>query len=161
METQIRELENGSDSDYDITSSDETGSNFLLLKNCYNQTMGSELKEQLILHTKYDSDEQLDLKNVILLDNQSTLDLICNKKLATKIEKSNRTMNVQENGGTLDITHRAKLKGYTYKPWFSKKAIKNILSFKNMIKQYRVTYDSNDKMFVVHRKESGLPNMEF
>ena len=30
-----------------------------------------------------------------------------------------------------------------------------------MIKQYRVTYDSNDKMFVVHRKESGIPNMEF
>ena len=49
--------------------------------------MGSELKEQLILHTKYDSDEQLDLRNVILFDNQSTLDLICNKKLAAKIDK--------------------------------------------------------------------------
>ena len=69
METQIRELENKSDSDYNITSSDETGSNFLFLKNCYTQTMGSELKEQLILHTKYDSDEQLDLRNVILLEN--------------------------------------------------------------------------------------------
>ena len=68
METQIQELENKSDSDSDITSSDETGSNFLLLKHCYTQTMGSELKEQLILHTKYDSGEQLYLKNVILLD---------------------------------------------------------------------------------------------
>ena len=95
------------------------------------------------------------------MDNQSTLDLICNKKLETKIEKSNRAMTVQGKGGTLDITHRAKLKGYTYKPWLSKEAITNILSFKNMIKQYRITYDSNDEMFVVHRKESGLPNMEF
>ena len=113
METQIRELENESDSDSDITSSDETGSKFLILKHCYTQTMGSELKEQLILHTKYDSDEQLDLSNVILLDNQSTLDLFCNKKLATKIDKSNLTMTVQGNGGTLGITHRVKLKGYT------------------------------------------------
>ena len=98
---------------------------------------------------------------MILLDNQYTLYLICNKKLATKIEKSNRTMTVQGNGGTLDITHRAKLKGYTSKLWLSKKEIKNILSFKNMIKQYRVTYEGNNEMFFVHRKESGLPNMEF
>ena len=116
METQIQELENKSDLDSDITSSDETGSNFLLLKHCYTQTMGYKLKEKLILHKKYDSDEQLDLRNVILLENQSTLDLICNKKLATKIEKSNLTMIIQGKGGNLDITHRAKLKGYTYKP---------------------------------------------
>ena len=97
--------------------------------------MVSELKEHIILHTKYDSDEQLDLMNVVLLDNQSTLDLICNKKLATKIEKSNYIMTIQGNSGTLDITHRTKLKGYTLKPWFIKEAITNILSFKNMIKQ--------------------------
>ena len=57
--------------------------------------------------------KKLDLRNVILLDNQSTLDLICNKKLATKIEKSNHTMTVQGNGGNLDITHISKLKEYT------------------------------------------------
>ena len=92
METQIRELENKSDLDSNII--DEIGSNFLLLKQCYTQTMGYEIKEQLILHTKYDSDEQLDVRNVVLLDNQSTLDLIYNKKLATNIEKSNHTMTV-------------------------------------------------------------------
>ena len=70
-------------------------------------------------------------------------------------------MTIQGNGGTLDITHIDKLKGYTSKAWFSKKAITNILSFKNMIKQYRVTYDSNDETFVVNRNKLGLPNMEF
>ena len=114
--------------------------------------MGSNLKESLILPTKYDSDEQLNLRNVLFLDKHSTLDLICNKKLATKIDKSNLTMTVQGNGGTLDITHRAKLKGYTSKLLFRKEAITNILSLKNTIKQYRVTYDSNDEMFVVHKK---------
>ena len=58
METQIRELENKSDLDSNII--DEIGSNFLLLNHCYTQTMGYDLKEQLILHTKYDSDEKLD-----------------------------------------------------------------------------------------------------
>ena len=41
------------------------------------------------------------------------------------------------------------------------KAITNIIALKNIIKQYRVTYDSHDKMFVVHRESTGKPNMEF
>jgi hypothetical protein len=31
----------------------------------------------------------------------------------------------------------------------------------NLIQQYRVTYDSDDNMFVVHRESQGKPNMEF
>jgi hypothetical protein len=43
----------------------------------------------------------------------------------------------------------------------NKKAITNILSLSNVIKQYHVTYDSNDQMFVVHRELEGKPDMEF
>jgi hypothetical protein len=45
--------------------------------------------------------------------------------------------------------------------WYNKKAITNILSLSNVIKQYRVTYDSNDHMFMVHRNSEGKPDMEF
>ena len=31
----------------------------------------------------------------------------------------------------------------------------------NVIQQYRVTYDSEDKMFIVHREAEGKPNMVF
>jgi hypothetical protein len=31
----------------------------------------------------------------------------------------------------------------------------------NVIKQYRVTYNSDDQMFVVHRESKNKPNMEF
>jgi hypothetical protein len=41
------------------------------------------------------------------------------------------------------------------------KAITNILSLSNVIKQNRVMYNSNDEMFVVHRKPEGKPDMEF
>jgi hypothetical protein len=44
---------------------------------------------------------------------------------------------------------------------FDKKAITNILALSNVIKQYRVTYDSDDRMFIVHREAAGKPNMEF
>jgi hypothetical protein len=45
--------------------------------------------------------------------------------------------------------------------WFSRKAIANILSLKDTIALYRVTYDSDDKQFIVHRSEHGKPNMLF
>jgi hypothetical protein len=51
--------------------------------------------------------------------------------------------------------------GYHMHVWYNKKAIRNILYLSNMIKQYRVTYDSNDQMFVVHHDPEGKPDMEF
>jgi hypothetical protein len=45
--------------------------------------------------------------------------------------------------------------------WFSKKAIANILSLKDAIALYQVTYDSDDKQFIVHQSEHGKPNMLF
>ena len=31
----------------------------------------------------------------------------------------------------------------------------------NVIQQYQVTYDSEDRMFIVHREAKGKPNIEF
>ena len=49
------------------------------------------------------------------------------------------------------VTHKAKVAGYHTHMWYNnKKAITNILALSNVIKQYRVTYDSDNQMFVVH-----------
>jgi hypothetical protein len=45
--------------------------------------------------------------------------------------------------------------------WFSNKAITNILSLKEVIKRYRVRYDSVDEAFFVYREKYGLPNIIF
>ena len=58
------------------------------------------------------------------------------------------------------MDHRSKIPGYDQTTWFSNKAISNIVSLKNITKQYRVTYDRNDETLSVHRKESGLTNLE-
>ncbi len=61
----------------------------------------------------------------------------------------------------MKINHQASITGYDDEVWFSKDAITNIIALSNLIKQYRVTYDSNDAMFVVHREHVKKPNMEF
>ena len=61
----------------------------------------------------------------------------------------------------MEVKKQAIMPGYHMQVWYNKKAITNILSLSNMIKQYQVTYDSNDQMFVVHCDSEGKPDMEF
>ena len=107
------------------------------------------------------STAKLNLRNIILLDNESTMDLFCNKSIVNKITKSKSRLKVQSNGGSMYVTNKASIPGYKNKVWFSKNAITNIISLKHLIQQYWVTYDSNDETFVVHRDKDGLTNMEF
>ena len=51
--------------------------------------------------------------------------------------------------------------GYNKRVWFSIRAIPNIIALKNLTEHYIFTYDSNDKMSIVHREVTDLPNMEF
>jgi hypothetical protein len=103
---------------------------------------------------------KLDLKEVILIDSQSTMDLFCNTALVSKISKSRSSMRLKSNGGTMVVTRKAMMEGYNKTVWFSTRSI-NIIALRNLIDQYRVTYDSDDLMFVVHRESESKPNMEF
>jgi hypothetical protein len=104
---------------------------------------------------------KLDLKEEILLDSQSTMDLFCNAALVSKISKSISNMRLKRNGGTMVVTGKAMVEGYNKTVWFSTRAITNIIALRNLIDQYRVTYDSDDLMFVVHGESESNPNMEF
>jgi hypothetical protein len=70
-------------------------------------------------------------------------------------------MRLKSNGGIMVVNKKAEISGYHAHVWYNKNAIANILALRNVTKQYRVTYDSDDKMFVVHRESVGKPNMEF
>ena len=59
------------------------------------------------------------------------------------------------------VNHKAKIAGYNKDVWFSKDAITNIISLRNLIKQYKVTYDSNEESFICHREDFGKKNLEF
>jgi hypothetical protein len=98
---------------------------------------------------------------VILSETVHTLDLICDPALVESTFKSSHSISLKSNGRTMEVKKQAIMPGYHAHVWYNKKAITNILSLSNMIKQYRVTYDSNDQMFVVHREPEGKPDMEF
>ncbi len=48
----------------------------------------------------------LDLRNVLLLDNQSTFDLCCNKKFTSQVMKATNALTMTSNGGGLKITEK-------------------------------------------------------
>jgi hypothetical protein len=89
------------------------------------------------------------------------MDLFCNAALVSKTCKSTASMSLKRNGRTMVVTRKATIPGYNKDVWFSTRAITNIIALSNLIQQYHVTYDSDDKMFVLHWESRGKPNMEF
>jgi hypothetical protein len=98
--------------------------------------MLEEHHPKVVLALKSRKFTNLDLRNVLLLDNQLTFDLCCNKMFASKIIKVENALSMTSNAGGLKITKKCKIPGYKYLVWYSKKAITNIICLKNLIKCY-------------------------
>ena len=79
--------------------------------------------------------------------------------MVAKIFKSDFTMRLKSNGGTMEVGRKPTIAGYNQEVWFSSRAITIIISLSNLITQYRVTYNSNDLMFVVHQEDRNKPNI--
>jgi hypothetical protein len=105
--------------------------------------------------------ERLRLDNLLILDIQAAATVICNKRLVTDIRASKKTLRLKSNGGTIQIKQQATMEGFRDPVWYSPKALGNVIALKDVESKYRVTYDSDKSTFVVHRKHTGKPNMNF
>ena len=70
-------------------------------------------------------------------------------------------MSLHSNVGKMLIVHKLKVSGYKPHVWFDQKSITNLIALKNLINKYRVTNNSLDDMFIIHKEEHGKHNMHF
>jgi hypothetical protein len=92
-----------------------------------NETHDEGQGEDISLCTIGDSKlDKTKLQDMLLLDNQPTVNLFCNKKLVKNIRQVHDVMTVMGNGGKLSTNKKANLNGYG-EVWFDQHAITNIL----------------------------------
>jgi hypothetical protein len=158
VNTQLAQLK---EADSDISESEgEEASHFQVDQDLQFSQLNKKFEPIIAkLFKQAGSSIKLDLKEVILLNSQSTIDLFCNAALVSRIRKSRFSMRLK-NGGTMIVTQKATMEGYNKTVWFGTQAITNIIALRQLIDQYCVTYDSDDLMFVVHRESESKPNME-
>jgi hypothetical protein len=82
------------------------------------------------------------MKNALLLDSQSTIDLMCNPQQVSNIRPAREPLLLTTNAGTLEVNLEADLPGYGT-VYFNPDAITNVISLANMETKYKVTYDSS------------------
>jgi hypothetical protein len=91
------------------------------------------------------------MRDWILLDSESSVDLFCNPKLINNIVKSSSTLYLGTNAGGMSIDQEAEVPNYKGKVWLDEKAMTNVFSMALMEDKYRITYDSAvESAFVVH-----------
>jgi hypothetical protein len=95
----------------------------------------------------------LKLRNHLLLDNQSSVHIMCNPNFVNDIWESSQPMILKSNGGSLLINEVAYFEGFKRETWFLRNAMTNILSFSLVKSEYNITYDGD--AFIIHRVAKG------
>ena len=102
---------------------------------------------------------KLKMSNTLLLDNQLSDHVFCNPDYLSDVRNAAWKMQLRSNGGKMLINKIATYEGFDKAVLFLTKAMKNILSFARVKREYRITYDEDD--FIIHRRSKGFPDMVF
>ena len=89
---------------------------------------------KLLFKNSHAKSIKIDLRNFILLDTQSTMELFCNSKLFGNIYKAKKNMCLQSNEGKMMITKNEQVARYKLHVCFEQKSITNLIALDNIIK---------------------------
>ena len=92
-----------------------------------------------------------EMREWILLDNESTASIFCNKNYLLDIKEGKEKLVLWTNGGKLVTKMTAIVPGYPKRVWYHPEAITNIFAFHKMEEFYCITYNTNQKKaFIVY-----------
>ena len=90
------------------------------------------------------------MKELVLLDSNSTDTVFCNKNYVTNIRKANKLLILKTKGGEIVTTQICDVP-YLGTQWFNKNAVTNIIRLADIAEKYQVTMDTEDeKLFTVY-----------
>ena len=69
---------------------------------------------------------------MVLLDNKSTMDLLCNPNLVEDIKRVKLPLRIQSNNREMSVNHKAKIPEYNKRVWFNMRAITDIIALKQI-----------------------------
>ena len=97
-----------------------------------------------------------DLKNNIILDRGYSIDIFRNPHLIKDINRSNQMIHTSTKVVYKIKQMQAVVVDYV-KLWYDDKSIANILSLNNLVKKFRVTYDSHqDDYLTIHTNRGSI-----
>jgi hypothetical protein len=134
VNTQLEKLKEAASDTSELEGEDHAASHFQMDVALQFAQVDKEFEPRIAkLLNKAGSKIKLDLREIIILDSQSTMELLCNAALVSKTSKSKSSMRLKSNGGTMTVSHKATLPGYNKSVWFGTRPITNIIDLRNLI----------------------------
>jgi hypothetical protein len=117
INTQLEKLKEA-DSDLSVSEDDDCRSHFQMYAALQLAQLYKEFEPIIAnLFKQAGSSVKIELREVILLDSQSTMDIFCNAALVSKTCKSTTSMRLKSNGGNIVVTRKATMPGYNKDVW--------------------------------------------